>query len=112
MTETGRIGLNEVELGIPVPKFWAQLMARVIGTGVADKLCTFAQMCTPQRALEVGMLDELASNGHLLPVRTLAAVLGALRSLMFQLPLAVSVFERRSIVPSHETNNSSPSYRS
>lgn len=69
MTDTGRIGLNEVELGIPVPKFWGLLMGRVIGAGVADKLCGFAQMCTPQRALQVGMLDEVASGGQLLQVR-------------------------------------------
>jgi hypothetical protein len=69
MTDTGRIGLNEVELGIPVPKFWGLLMGRVTGAGVADKLCGFAQMCTPQRALQVGMLDEVASGGQLLQVR-------------------------------------------
>ena len=70
MTDAGRIGLNEVELGIPVPKFWALLMGRATGTGVADKLCGFAQMCTPQRALEVGMIDEVATGGQLLQVRT------------------------------------------
>jgi enoyl-CoA hydratase/carnithine racemase len=69
MTDSGRIGLNEVELGIPVPKFWALLMGRTIGTGVADKLCGFAQMCTPQRALELGMIDEVAAGGQLMQVR-------------------------------------------
>ena len=70
MTDSGRIGLNEVELGIPVPKFWALLMGRVVGTGVADKLCGAAQMCAPQRAKEVGMVDEVAAGGQLLQARS------------------------------------------
>jgi hypothetical protein len=69
MTDSGRIGLNEVELGIPVPKFWQLLMARVVGVGVADKLCSFAQMLEPERALEVGLIDEIATSGQLLQVR-------------------------------------------
>jgi Delta3-Delta2-enoyl-CoA isomerase len=68
MTDSGRIGLNEVELGIPVPKFWAALMVRVVGQGIADKLCGFAQMSTPQQALNVGMIDEVVATGQLLPV--------------------------------------------
>jgi Delta3-Delta2-enoyl-CoA isomerase len=72
MTDIGRIGLNEVELGIPVPKFWAALMARVVGQGVADKLCGFAQMSTPQQALNVGMIDEVVATGQLLSVSSLS----------------------------------------
>lgn len=69
MSDVGRIGLNEVELGIPVPRFWAALMARVVGQGVADKLCGFAQMSTPQQALAVSMVDEVVGTGQLLGVR-------------------------------------------
>lgn len=66
MSDSGKIGLNEVELGIPVPKYWAALLARVTSQGVADKLCMFAQMLTPQQALSVGMLDEVVPASGLL----------------------------------------------
>ncbi|KAF8064621.1 Eci1 [Scenedesmus sp. PABB004] len=55
----GAIGLNEVALGIPVPKFWAGLMARVVGTAHAERLLLGGTMVAPERALELGLVDEL-----------------------------------------------------
>lgn len=59
MTESGHIGLNEVALGIPVPLFWARLMARVIGEGPAHKLCLNAALVSPQHALKLGLVDKV-----------------------------------------------------
>jgi 3,2-trans-enoyl-CoA isomerase len=59
MTDTGSIGLNEVALGIAVPKFWGELMARVVGRGRADRLLQFAMMLEPEEAKDDGLVDEV-----------------------------------------------------
>lgn len=48
MTAHGTIGLNEVLLGIPVPKMWAQVMAQRIGQGPAEKLLLAGKLASPQ----------------------------------------------------------------
>lgn len=64
----GFIGLNEVALGIPVPKYWAGVMAQVIGQAAAERLLLTGTMVQPQRAKELGMVDELiADKAALLP---------------------------------------------
>lgn len=64
----GFIGLNEVALGIPVPKYWAGVMAQVIGHAAAERLLLTGTMVQPQRAKELGMVDELiADKSALLP---------------------------------------------
>lgn len=65
MTETGSMGLNEVALGISVPKFWGMLMQRVVGTGAAEKLLQFAVMVTPDEAKELGMVDDVVPKHKL-----------------------------------------------
>jgi len=59
MTETGSIGLNEVALGISVPKFWGILMQRVVGIGQGEKLLQFAVMVNPEEAKELGLVDSI-----------------------------------------------------
>ncbi|KAI3425765.1 hypothetical protein D9Q98_007740 [Chlorella vulgaris] len=66
MTESGSIGLNEVALGISVPKMWAGLMMRLIGTGPAEKLLQFAVMLQPGEAKELGLIDDVASKEGLM----------------------------------------------
>lgn len=68
MADGARIGLNEVELGIAVPKFWAALMARTVSPGVAEKLCAFAQMADAQQALSIGMVDEVVPVAQVVQV--------------------------------------------
>ncbi len=50
MSSQGTIGLNEVQLGIPVPKFWGLLMARIIGTKAADKLLLTGKLASAPEA--------------------------------------------------------------
>lgn len=52
----GHIGLNEVAIGISVPLFWGRLMARIVGDRVAQNLCSFARLVSPQEALKVYLL--------------------------------------------------------
>jgi 3,2-trans-enoyl-CoA isomerase len=64
----GFMGLNEVALGIPVPKYWAGVMAQVIGHAPAERLLLTGTMVQPRRAKELGMVDELiADKAALLP---------------------------------------------
>lgn len=85
MTDFGHIGLNEVALGIPVPTYWAHLMARVIGEGAAQTLCLSATLASPQEALKLGLIDEvcnwiwriLGPSGASLRRAVLSTVLGS-----------------------------------
>lgn len=66
MTEQGSIGLNEVALGISVPKMWAALMARLVGQAPSEKLLQFAAMLKPREALRLGLVDEVVPKDGLL----------------------------------------------
>lgn len=62
------IGLNEVALGIPVPKYWAGVMANVIGHAPAERLLLCGTMVGPDQALKLGLVDELVQDkADLLP---------------------------------------------
>jgi len=62
LTNPGYIGLNEVALGISVPKYWGRLMERAIGSGKAEKLLQFAQLVKAKQALEIGLVDEICDK--------------------------------------------------
>ena len=66
MTPAGHIGLNEVLLGIPVPKFWAQLMEKRIGNAAAEPLLLTGRFLSPQQALEAGLVEALVPKEQLL----------------------------------------------
>lgn len=65
MTDFGQIGLNEVALGIPVPEYWALLMARTIGQRQAEQLLPYGVMPTAADALRIGMVDTLVPVAEL-----------------------------------------------
>jgi 3,2-trans-enoyl-CoA isomerase len=56
---SGAIGLNEVALGIPVPEYWQALLRRVVGRGLAERMCLFAKMLPPRAALAAGLADAV-----------------------------------------------------
>ncbi|GAX72781.1 hypothetical protein CEUSTIGMA_g237.t1 [Chlamydomonas eustigma] len=65
MSSQGSIGLNEVQLGIPVPKYWGMLMTRLIGQKAADKLLLTGKLATSQEAKQLGLVDELVPKDQL-----------------------------------------------
>lgn len=66
MTEgIGYIGLNEVALGIHVPKYWGRLMERTIGSGPAGRLLQFATLLSSDDAKCIGLVDELCPKEEL-----------------------------------------------
>mmetsp|Transcript_21940 Transcript_21940/g.37522 ORF Transcript_21940/g.37522 Transcript_21940/m.37522 type:complete len:270 (-) Transcript_21940:474-1283(-) len=63
MTNTGNIGLNEVQLGITVPKYWGLLMARLIGLKATDKLLMTGKLVTSLEAKVLGLVDQVVEGG-------------------------------------------------
>lgn len=54
-----RIGLNETQVGLAVPEGIQQLMRRVVGMQRAERLLVAGEMVDGERALALGMVDEL-----------------------------------------------------
>lgn len=65
MTTAGVIGLNEVALGITVPKYWGQLMAKTVGQNKAEQLLTSGSLISANEAKSMGMVDELVDAADL-----------------------------------------------
>ena len=62
MTQQGHIGLNEVALGIPVPKYWAKILIGLVGYAKAEHMCLNASLLSPQDAAASGLVDQVASK--------------------------------------------------
>jgi enoyl-CoA hydratase/carnithine racemase len=58
------IGLNEVRIGIPVPRIVAELAIRAAGVRVGESLCVSGRLLSPEQALELGFVDALATAGE------------------------------------------------
>jgi len=74
MTTAAQIGLNEVALGIPVPEYWAKLMARTVGQYTAEQILEFGVMCNAEEALAHGLVGAVVSNEDLLRTAEAAMV--------------------------------------
>jgi 3,2-trans-enoyl-CoA isomerase len=77
-TTQGHIGLNEVALGIPVPRFWAQAFCRITGSAKGERLLGLGKMLSPRQALDLGLLHEVVEKDDLLEA-ALQAVRAALK---------------------------------
>ena len=55
------IGLNEVQVGLVAPEGIQRLMRRVVGPHRAERLLVAGEMVSAERALETGLVDELAA---------------------------------------------------
>lgn len=53
------IGLNETQVGLVVPEGVQRLLARVVGEYRAERLLVAGEMVPAERALEIGLVDEL-----------------------------------------------------
>jgi 3,2-trans-enoyl-CoA isomerase len=59
-----KIGLNEVQVGLPVPASILFMLEQVVGARQAMLLAATGTMLSPDAALEIGFVDELADQGH------------------------------------------------
>lgn len=55
-----RLGLNEVEVGLPVPVPIHFALARLTGERIAERLCVEGRMLEAGEAVRIGLVDELA----------------------------------------------------
>jgi len=67
MTDFGKIGLNEVGLGIPVPGYWGELFGMTTGHGRARSLLLSGSMIPSSKALEIELINEVCTKESLLP---------------------------------------------
>jgi 3,2-trans-enoyl-CoA isomerase len=64
--KTSSFGLNEVMLGIPVPKFWALRFCEVtLSKALGEKLLLQGALAKPSEALRYGLIDEVCEEGML-----------------------------------------------
>jgi 3,2-trans-enoyl-CoA isomerase len=62
MTKGSHIGLNEVQLGIAVPKYWAQVMGRWIGEGKAEQIMFEGKLVSAEDAVKIGLVDRIVED--------------------------------------------------
>jgi len=88
------MGLNEVEVGLPVPEVILRVLTHVVGPRAAERLAVSGALIGPAEALRCGLVDELAPVAEVVP-RALAWLEGVLgRS-----PAAVADTRRRARQP-------------
>jgi len=56
-----KIGLNEVAVGIPLPGVILAALRRLVGAHEAERLSVSGALFSPQKALEVGLIDEVTA---------------------------------------------------
>ena len=57
-----KIGLNEVQVGLVVPREVHQALVRAVGAHTAERILVAGEMMDAQRAKEIGLVDELADD--------------------------------------------------
>ncbi|CAJ1384370.1 unnamed protein product [Effrenium voratum] len=68
ITWEGSMGLNEVALGIPVPRMWCGLMALLCGAHPAQDMLLSASMPGSTDLRQLGLVDEIVEKpGDLMP---------------------------------------------
>jgi len=68
MAEGGfKIGLNEVQLGLRMPRVIHGAARYVVGARSAERLCCTAELIPGEEALRIGLVDELVAPEAVLP---------------------------------------------
>ena len=57
-----RIGLNEVQVGLVAPAPIQNALIRLVGPRQAERLLVAGALVSPQQALDIGLVDELAAS--------------------------------------------------
>src|SRR5208282_3751467 len=55
-----KLGLNEVQVGLPLPPVILAALRRLVGPRQAERLAVSGALISPQQALESGVIDEVA----------------------------------------------------
>ena len=62
-----KIGLNEVQVGLPVPPVVLHAFVRLVGARAAAHYTVQGALIPPAEALRIGLVDELAPPGEVVP---------------------------------------------
>jgi enoyl-CoA hydratase/carnithine racemase len=97
-----RIGLNEVQVGLPVPGTILLALEQVVGPRVARRMATRGEMLSMEDAHVVGLLDELV-----VPEQLVSAALNRANELLLLPPVAMNTTRLASKARLIEALNSS-----
>jgi enoyl-CoA hydratase/carnithine racemase len=84
-----RIGLNEVQVGIPMPPVILYAMRRLVGARLAERLCVAGLLVPAAEAARIGLVDELVA-----PEQVVARAIAVAEELV-ALPPAAMLATRR-----------------
>lgn len=62
-----KIGLNEVQVGLPIPAPIYGACAHVVGARLAERMCTTAALMSAEEAHRIGLVDELVPASMVVP---------------------------------------------
>ena len=62
-----RIGLNEVQVGLPVPGTVLMALEELVGPRIARRMATRGELVSMDEAVAIGLVDELVAPEQLLP---------------------------------------------
>ena len=79
------IGMNEVQVGLPVPRNLIAALEYVVGNRQAALLSSSGALIRPDKALEIGLVDELADPGEVV-----TCALGWLKEMLALPPIAMN----------------------
>jgi Delta3-Delta2-enoyl-CoA isomerase len=59
-----KIGLSEVQVGLPLPPVIFRALRRLVGAGRAERLAVSGQLVSPSDAVSIGLIDEVVPPGQ------------------------------------------------
>jgi 3,2-trans-enoyl-CoA isomerase len=62
-----KIGLNEVQVGLPVPRVILGGLVRIVGPRQAERLAVRGMLVSPDEALAAGLIDEVVAPEEVIP---------------------------------------------
>jgi enoyl-CoA hydratase/carnithine racemase len=68
---TFKTGFNEVQVGLIVPPVVQRALSRLIGAHTAERILVAGEMMAAERALDLGLVDELAADPDAVVARAL-----------------------------------------
>lgn len=84
-----KMGLNEVQVGLPVPAIIHAALKRLVGARQAERLCLHGLLIAPEEARRIGLVDQVLPFSQLRP-----AALGWCRDLLALPSTAVAATRR------------------
>jgi enoyl-CoA hydratase/carnithine racemase len=63
-----KIGLNEVQVGLPVPRLILSAFTRLVGQRQAERLAVHGLLVSPEEALAAGLVDQVVPPEEVIPM--------------------------------------------